>query len=226
MNGMPRPRCLPNPDGSPRREYRCRRGIHNGGCGQNYIDAYAAEQAVAVAVKTRLGDPRRADRIAARLHVVARQRAEIGAEIARLEEAADGLAVKTAAWGLDRVELAMAPITARLSELATQLAALDEPKAAEAAADSAVRAWDDATTAHDIPTRRAMIKRAFPRLTVRPPSGWGDHSPDRFIWDPTPEADNPDDVADANASDGQDDPDGTHGRHAADGGQDDARRGH
>jgi hypothetical protein len=25
---------------------------------------------------------------------------------------------------------------------------------------------------------------AFPRLTVRPPTEWGDHSPDQFLWDP------------------------------------------
>jgi site-specific DNA recombinase len=212
LNGMPRPRCLPNPDGSPRREYRCRRNIRNGGCGQNYIDAYAAEQAVALAVKTRLGDPRRADRIAARLQVVAGERAQISGEIARLEEDADGLAVKTAQWGLERVDRAMAPITARLTELTAQLAAMDEPEAAEAAADSAVRAWDDATTAHDIPTRRAMIKRAFPRLTVRPPTGWGDHSPDRFIWDPNPGTDHTDD-ADSTDADTWDGPDAADGEH-------------
>jgi site-specific DNA recombinase len=220
LNGMPRPRCLPNPDGTPRREYRCRRNIRNGGCGQNYIDAYTAEQAVALAVKTRLGDPRRADRIAARLHVVAGQRAEISAEITALEEAADGLAVKTVDWGLPRVNLAMAPIQARLTELAAQLAALDEPEAAEAAADSAVRAWDDATNAHDIPTRRAMIRRAFPRLTIRPGSVYGDHSPDRFIWDPTPDPD------DSDGGDGRDDADAAtrddpHGVDGTDGGRDD-----
>lgn len=183
MNGMPRPRCLPNPDGSPRREYRCRRSVRNGGCGKNYIDAYTAEQMVAEAVKARLGDPRRADRIAARLQIVTGQRAEINGEIARLEEAADGLAVKTAEWGLDRVDKAMAPIQARLAELAAELAALDEPEAAEAAATSAVRAWDDAVAAGDRNALRAMIRRAFPNLTLRPPEHWLDHNPARFLWD-------------------------------------------
>lgn len=183
MNGMPRPRCLPNPDGSPRREYRCRRSVRNGGCGSNYIDAWTAEQMVAEAVKARLGDPRRADRIAARLAVVTGERARISGEIARLEEAADGLAVKTAEWGLDRVDKAMAPIQARLANLTAELAALDEPEAAETAAESAVRAWDDAVTARDRNARRAMIRRAFPNLAIRPPEHWLDHNPARFLWD-------------------------------------------
>jgi site-specific DNA recombinase len=183
MNGMPRPRCLPNPDGSPRREYRCRRSVRNGGCGKNYIDAWTAEQMVAEAVKARLGDPRRADRIAARLAVVTGDRARISGEIARLEEAADGLAVKTAAWGLDRVDKAMAPIQARLADLTAELAGLDEPEAAETAAESAVRAWDDAVAAGDRNALRAMIRRAFPNLAIRPPAHWLDHNPARFLWD-------------------------------------------
>ncbi len=50
-----------------RREYRCRKDASHFGCGHNVIHAVAAEAIVAEAVKARLGDPRRADRIAARL---------------------------------------------------------------------------------------------------------------------------------------------------------------
>src|SRR5215207_5669804 len=89
LTGVPRRATTPNPDGSPRREYRCRRDPGYAGCGRNHIDARVAEAAVAEAVKTRLGDPRRAERIAARLAQVRDERADIDAEIARLSESAD-----------------------------------------------------------------------------------------------------------------------------------------
>jgi site-specific DNA recombinase len=181
--GMPRPRSKPYPDGSVRREYRCRRDIRLGGCGRNGIDALTAETIVGEAVKARLADPRRVDRVAARLVAVKGERARIGAEIARLEQDADGLAEKVAAWGMDRVERAMQPIQRRLDELNEQLAELEEPETADAAAADAVKAWDDARAAGDTPALRAMIKRAFPRLAVKPPAKWGDHSADRFDWD-------------------------------------------
>jgi hypothetical protein len=36
---------------------------------------------------------------------------------------------------------------------------------------------------NDIPTQRAMIKRAFPKLTLAPPRHFNDHGPERFHWD-------------------------------------------
>ncbi len=56
------------------------------GCGHNVIDAAAAEAIVAEAVKARLGDPRRAGRIAARLARVREQRTPLEAEQAWNEE--------------------------------------------------------------------------------------------------------------------------------------------
>lgn len=39
----------------------------------------------------------------------------------------DGLTQRTAAWGLARVDAAMAPLLARTEELAAELADIDEP---------------------------------------------------------------------------------------------------
>jgi DNA invertase Pin-like site-specific DNA recombinase len=39
MSGVPRRMTTPYPDGSPRREYRCRVHSDGGGCGRNFIDA-------------------------------------------------------------------------------------------------------------------------------------------------------------------------------------------
>jgi len=68
VTGMPRGSLPPYPDGSPKREYRCRRTADKPGCGLVHIDGKAAEAAVAEAVKTRLGRSaqRREDRETAR----------------------------------------------------------------------------------------------------------------------------------------------------------------
>jgi site-specific DNA recombinase len=184
MYGTVRPNKKPYPDGSVCREYRCRTSSDwPQGCARNLIDFRIAEEAVGEAVKARLGDPRRADRIARHLASVRAERDEIHAEIASLEESADGLAEKTAEWGLDRVNKAMRPIMARLDELNAKLAALEAPESPSAAVEDAARAWDEARERGDVQALRAMVKRAFPRLTLRPGERWGDHSPSRFDWD-------------------------------------------
>jgi site-specific DNA recombinase len=183
LHGMVRGQVPPYPDGSVRREYRCRKDASHFGCGHNVIDAVAAEAIVAEAVKARLGDPRRADRIAARLAQVREQRADTLAEISALEDSADNLAVKTATWGVDRVDKAMRPILARLEELRRELASLDEPEDAGMAASEAAAEWDKAEAADDTTAMRAMIRRAFPNLVLQPAAKRGDRSPHRFTWD-------------------------------------------
>jgi len=184
MTGMPRRSVKPYRDGSPRREYRCRPAADRPyGCGRNHIDAQAAENAVEHAVKTRLGDPRRAERIARRLARAQEERARVETEMATLRESADELATKTAKWGVARVDKALEPILARLTQLEIELAGIDEPEDADTAAADVAQAWDDAKGRGDLTALRAMIKRAFPNLTLRPATGWNDHSPARFDWD-------------------------------------------
>jgi len=189
VHGMARRQVPPYPDGSVRREYRCRKDSSHFGCGHNVIDAVAAEAIVAEAVKARLGDPRRAGRIAARLAAVRDQRAPLEAELAGLEESADNLAAKTAKWGVDRVDKAMEPILTRIAGIRAELAALEEPEDPHAAASDAAQAWDAAEARGDTAGLRAMIRRAFPHLVLVPGAKRGDRSPDRFLWDgPRPPA--------------------------------------
>src|SRR6266542_886141 len=97
MSGVPRRGLTPYADGSLRREYRCRAAADRpGSCGRNHIDALAAENAVEHAVKTRLGDPRRAERLARKLARARADRARLESEMATLRESADELATKTA----------------------------------------------------------------------------------------------------------------------------------
>lgn len=183
MFGVPRRNQTPYADGSPRREYRCRRSVDYPGCGRNHMDALAAESAVAEAVKARLGDPRRAERVAARLALVRAERATVEAEIQRLEESADALAEKTAAWGFERVDKAMAPILRRVQALREELAGMAEPESPSVAAADAADAWDRAMETGDTDTLRLMVRRAFPRLTLHPPQHYGDSSLSRLDWD-------------------------------------------
>jgi len=46
-----------------------------------------------------------------------------------------------------------------------------------------VTAWTEATERADVTAQRAVIRRAFPRLTLAMPTRWDDHSPARFAWD-------------------------------------------
>ena len=137
----------------------------------------------------RLGDPRRAEHIAARLAQVREQRLSMEAEISRWEQVADDLVTKTASWGVARVDSAMAPILRNIAELRGTLASLDEP-ADTGISGSAVAAWQEAVQRGDVPAQRAMIRRAFPSLTIIPPRKYGDHSPERFRWD-DPDTDRP-----------------------------------
>jgi site-specific DNA recombinase len=167
-------------DGGVRREYRCRKDSDHDGCGNNHIDARLVEGLLAEAVKTRLGDPRRAERVAAKLQQNQATRAKINAEITVLEQRADEVATKVAAWGVDRVDKSMAPLLRRIAELRAQLPALGELEDGRTAAQDAARSWDQAVEQDDFPTMRSMVRRAFPRLAVV--AGEGD-SAARFDWD-------------------------------------------
>jgi DNA invertase Pin-like site-specific DNA recombinase len=183
MQGTTRASLSPYSDGSPVRNVRCRKDANHFGCGRNSIDAAVAEAIVSEAVKRRLGDPRRADRLAARLAVVRDERARIETEITTLEAAADNLAAKTVSWGVDRVDKAMEPILTKLQKLRAERDALEVPDDPHAAMRDAAREWDEAEAVGDIAALRAMVRRAFPNLTLMPARSYGDRSPERFLWD-------------------------------------------
>jgi hypothetical protein len=121
--------------------------------------------------------------MATHLNKLGDRRAAIQAEIARINEQADQLAEKTAAWGMARVDKAMTPLLARLTKLTGQLSTLDGPAPGLEAAADAVTAWDDARDRGDITTMRAMIKRTFPNLTLTAQTHYNDHGPHRLLWD-------------------------------------------
>jgi DNA invertase Pin-like site-specific DNA recombinase len=183
LYGQRRKTQPPYPDGAVRRVYYClARPETPNACGRNTFDARTLEAAVAHAVKTRLGDPRRADRIAAKLATAREERGRIEAEISFLNEEADKLAGKVAEWGVDRVDAQMSPLLRRIDERKSALARLEEPEDAGAAAADAARAWDEAVAADDMKTLRAMVKRAYPRLTLRPRDYYFDNRVERIDY--------------------------------------------
>ncbi|MGI9002210.1 MAG: recombinase family protein [Pseudonocardia sp.] len=163
--GYPRGSLPPYPDGEPKREYRCRpRPDYPGSaCGRNHIDGRTADQAVAVAITARLGDPRHADRVAEHLAHVGAERGRIEAEIVRWEATADEVVTKTAQWSVARVDAAMGPILRQIDGLRAELAGLGEPDTTSAATADAVAAWEEALARGDVPAQRALIRRAFPK---------------------------------------------------------------
>ena len=168
------------PDGTQRRQYWCRKTPHGIGCGKLTVEQRWADEVVEAGVLEVLGDPRHTDRLAQRLATTRGQRAKLKAEVDRLNGDADALAGKVAAWGVDRVDKAMRPIADRLDALQKQLASLDGPESQSAAVADTVRDWEQGTTVD----RRAMVRRAFPRLTLRPASSRGVASlnRDRIDW--------------------------------------------
>nr|MDT0664141.1 helix-turn-helix domain-containing protein [Micromonospora sp. DSM 115978] len=136
-------------------------------------------------VVTRMSDPRHTAAVAERAARTGVARAERLKELAFLEAEADELSAKTARWGVKRVDAAMEPILARVEELNAELAALDEPGEVVSLAADVAAAWDDAERDGDLETIRAMVRRTFPRLTLRPSRRHGDNSPERFDWDAT-----------------------------------------
>ena len=105
------------PDGTPKREYRCRQEAGYSGCGRNHIDAQAAERFVREAVVTRMSDPRHTAAVAERAAKRSVARAERLKELAFLEAEADELSAKTARWGVKRVDAAMESILARACQV-------------------------------------------------------------------------------------------------------------
>jgi DNA invertase Pin-like site-specific DNA recombinase len=187
LYGRPYPASPPYPDGQMKRAYRCREDERKGidaGCG-NSIDARRAEAIVREAVIARLSDPEVAESIATRARTVDDERARLDAELAHWSDQADQLADKTASWGVARVNRNMIPIMAEIERLNTELSELDSPTVIRAMTNDAEARWEEAENAGDHETLRSMIRFAFPALTVRPPTRFGDHSPARFDWEGT-----------------------------------------
>jgi hypothetical protein len=90
------------------------------------------------------------------------------------------------AGGVARVDRSMAPILATIDKLRVDLAAQDAPDTAQAAAADAVAAWREAQDVGDVVLMRRLIRSAFPDLAEAMPSGRGDHSPSRLLWNGAP----------------------------------------
>ncbi|MGI5131607.1 recombinase family protein [Pseudonocardia sp. CA-107938] len=183
MRGHPRKGLAPYPDGSMRREYRCRRNTATDlACGRNGIDMRLADEVVRSAVLARLGDPKHAGRMAARTAAVSERRARLEAEIARWDDEASALSQKTLTWGVARVDRQMAPILAKITALRAELEALDEEDTPRAARANVVAAWTGAERDGDVATLRALVRYAFPNLALACPARRGDSSTARFLW--------------------------------------------
>ncbi|HLZ38644.1 MAG TPA: zinc ribbon domain-containing protein [Mycobacteriales bacterium] len=176
LTGQPRAGCYP--DGERHRTYFCHR------CKGVAIDMRFADATVEAAVKTRLADPRHAEHLARQDEAARDERERIRADIARAEQTRTRLADRLGRGEIidEMFDTANAALRARLTRLHEQLAEVETPAPLSAVAAADVeREWDEGNL-HD---RRALVRRAFPKLTILPATGRGRSaiSADRFAWD-------------------------------------------
>jgi DNA invertase Pin-like site-specific DNA recombinase len=187
LTGRPRVSRSPYADGEMAREYWCqKRAGYNSGCGRLNVDQRFADAQVTEAVLTRLSNPKHAARIARRASDTRAERARITKQLDDLNEDADAIADKVVAWGAARVDRSLSKVLAAAADLESRLAEIDGPESVGAARLDTVDDWEHA----DIDARRAMIKRAFPALTVMPATGRGTRArmTNRFAWDGPPDS--------------------------------------
>lgn len=186
LAGRPRSNVIPYPDGARVREYWCAYRKYGIGCGRLSIDQRYADEIVSTAVLDRLGDPAHADRLARSASRATAERSRLVAEIATAEDAGRAMADKMGRgeMRMDRYAAFEAGLDIRLAQLNAELNAIDGPESPTAAADAQAR-WDEAAESGNLTIQRRMVREAFPRLTIRPPSGRGPGALtlDRFDWD-------------------------------------------
>ena len=167
------------------REYWCMKRTHHAdtGCGRLSVDQRFADEVVTEAVLERLSDPETTEALAAHDAQVEAVRAELGAEVARLDGDADVIAEKAADWGPERVDKALRPLLARITALRARLDALDAPTGPTVDPLTVAADWREDSQAQ----RRAKVRRAFPTgITVLPADpgkrGTAARTVDRFVF--------------------------------------------
>jgi site-specific DNA recombinase len=185
LYGRPRVSRNPYADGEVAREYWCQpKSGHGVGCGRLNIDQRFADGVVKATVIEVLSDPRRAERINRQREATNAAMVKVLATIKRLDETGLGVASKAAERGDAWVEAAMGPIDKALAKARAELAALEDGSD-DAHVGNAADDWAQAETSGNIGALRAMIRRAFPNLTIRPATsrGLGARTEVRFDWD-------------------------------------------
>jgi hypothetical protein len=189
LGGRPRANNTPYPDGEVRRQYWCQLRAHGGGCGRVCIDMRFTDAIVRAAVIERLGDPRHVNAIAKNAAAVSDARAEILADINRLEHEANELASKlgtSAFFTMERVETMSENVARLINQARARLAAVDDVDAPLIPADDVAAQWDALAAEGNLEALRRMVRDAFPRLTVKAATakqrGPAAMTADRLAW--------------------------------------------
>jgi DNA invertase Pin-like site-specific DNA recombinase len=172
-------------DGEMRRSYFCmkikRQRAVTVGCARTNVDWRFLDEAVTVAVIAKLGDERNAERLIERAAEGEEIRTQLLDKIAKRKSLGRDKAAKAGRGELedDEYEAWLDGHRRLLNDLNAQLAALDVPEAPSKAAGEVV-----GTMLHgSLAARRALVREAFPRLTIRPAATDRRGDPaDRIDW--------------------------------------------
>jgi DNA invertase Pin-like site-specific DNA recombinase len=186
LAGRPQPTRTPYPDGEVRRAYWCAYRKDGSGCGKSLIDQRFADDLVSAEVLRRLGNPKHAARLTKQAAKATAERTRILGEIATADETGRAMAAKLGRGQMrqDRYDAFEAGLEGQLTRLRANLAAIDGPELPATAAKDAAKRWEEAEESGNLAVMRSMVREAFPRLTIRPPTvrGLAGNTPDRFDW--------------------------------------------
>lgn len=187
LYGRPRSNVRPYSDGEPARQYWCQLRPDGTGCGRLAIDQRYADDAVKRAVIRLLTDPQHAERLARKAEKVRARRSKLHAEITEAEALGRAMAEKLGRGEMrpDRYDALEAGLDARLARLRSQLDDAEGADADGSPDDDVARVWAEAEATGNLVIRRRMVKRAFPRLAIRPATSRGQAAltADRFDWE-------------------------------------------
>jgi hypothetical protein len=155
----------PYADGEVMRSYICNPGV--GGCGKTEIDLRALNEAAATLVIEILSDPRNTTAIESAARQIASETARLDLEIAEAEEVAEALADRLGRGEitLNRYDVAIKPLDARIAKLKAERDALPGPDSSGPVAQQPLEAtreqWKRRWDAADHKERRDLLKMAL-----------------------------------------------------------------
>lgn len=183
LYGRPRYNKADYEDGTPARDYWCAKKPLKG-CGRTAMDTRFAEDIVSAAVVERLSQPQYRSKLSETQVRLGQEREGIVTEINEINRALaiyDEKLLTDPHMTAERYNAATAKVGPRLSALQAKLHAVGEPTALEITSDVGYE-WE----VGDLAKRRALIRTAFPRLTILPShDGRGGRrtSLERFDWE-------------------------------------------
>lgn len=168
LQGRPRYSRKPYDDGEIAREYWCGKRAGWPNCGRLTIDMRFANSVVRDAVLETLSDPEHARQLQAAATETSVERSRLNDKLRDLEDQMMQVAQKAGDRRIEWILTVTEGIEEAMSKVRTQLALLGETEGPVTSAARARQEWEKAEAEGNVGLLRAMVKEAFPRLTILP----------------------------------------------------------